>query len=110
VGENIIVILSTHIVEDVSNLCHKMAVMNLGRVLFNGKTTEALDMLNGRIFETMIDKEALPEFREKHNIISTRVSEGKILIHVLGESSPGAAFKAIDGDLEDVYFSYINSK
>jgi len=110
VGENIIVILSTHIVEDVSNLCHRMAVMNLGRVLFNGKTTEALALLKGKIFQTKIDKEALPEFREKYNVISTRVSEGKILIHVMNDISPGDNFKAIDGDLEDVYFSYINSK
>lgn len=110
VGENIIVILSTHIVEDVSNLCHRMAVMNLGSVLFNGKTTEALELLKGKIFETKIDKEALAEFREKYNVISTRVSEGKILIHVMNDSSPGDNFKAIEGDLEDVYFSYINSK
>lgn len=110
VGENIIVILSTHIVEDVSNLCHRMAVMNLGSVLFNGKTTEALELLKGKIFATKIDKETLPEFREKYNVISTRVSEGKILIHVMNDSSPGDHFKAIEGDLEDVYFSYINSK
>ncbi len=110
VGENIIIILSTHIVEDVSNLCQKMAVMNLGQVMFNGKTTEALDVLKGKIFSATIAKEELAEHRLKYNIISTKVSEGKIIIHVHSDSSPGPAFKQIDADLEDVYFSYINKK
>lgn len=110
VGENIIVILSTHIVEDVSNLCSRMAVMNLGRVMFNGKTNEALDVLKGRIFEASISKEQLAEYRTNYNIISTRVADGKILVHAVGDSLPSADFKAIDADLEDVYFSYIHSK
>ncbi len=110
VGENIIVILSTHIVEDVSNLCRKMAVMNLGQVLFNGETAEALDLLRGKVFAAVIEKEELNDFRQRYNVISTRAFEGKILIHVLGTESPGPQFRSIDGDLEDVYFSYINSK
>lgn len=110
VGENIIVILSTHIVEDVSNLCNKMAVMNLGRLLFNGKTTEALDVLKGRIFEASIEKEELAEYREKYNVISTHVAEGKIIVHVVSDQLPAAQFKAMDASLEDVYFSYIHSK
>ena len=110
VGENIIVILSTHIVEDVSNLCNKMAVMNLGQVMFNGKTTEALDLLKGKIYKVVIDKEEIAEYRQQFNVISTRVAEGKIVVHVLSDSSPNSKFTAIDGDLEDVYFSYINAK
>ncbi len=110
VGENIIVILSTHIVEDVSNLCNKMAVMNLGQVMFNGKTTEALDLLKGKVFKAIISKEEIAEYRQKYNVISTRVAEGKIVVHVLGDTLPDAKFTAIEGDLEDVYFSYINAK
>lgn len=110
VGENIIVILSTHIVEDVSNLCSKMAVMNLGRLMFNGKTTEALDVLKGRIFEASIEKEELAEYREKYNVISTHVAEGKIIVHVVSDQLPAAKFIAMDASLEDVYFSYIHSK
>ncbi|MBA2613189.1 MAG: ABC transporter ATP-binding protein [Bacteroidetes bacterium] len=110
VGENIIVILSTHIVEDVSNLCNKMAVMNLGQVMFNGKTTEALNLLKGKVYEVTIAKEEIAEYKEKYNVISTRVAEGKILVHVLSDSLPGDKFTAIEGDLEDVYFSYINAK
>jgi len=110
VGENIIVILSTHIVEDISNLCSKMAVMNLGRLMFNGKTTEALDVLKGRIFEASIEKEELAEYREKYNVISTHVAEGKIIVHVVSDQLPAAKFIAMDASLEDVYFSYIHSK
>ncbi len=110
VGENIIVILSTHIVEDVSNLCEKMAVMNLGQVMFNGKTTEALDLLKGKIYKVVIAKEELADYRQQFNVISTRVAEGKIVVHVMSDSLPDHKFTAIEGDLEDVYFSYINAK
>ena len=110
VGENIIVILSTHIVEDVSNLCNNMAVMNLGQVMFKGKTTEALDILKGKVYKVIINKEEIAEYREKYNVISTRVAEGKILVHVMSDSLPDSKFTAIEGDLEDVYFSYIKTK
>lgn len=110
VGENIIVILSTHIVEDVSNLCNNMAVMNLGQVMFKGKTTEALDVLKGKVYKAIINKEEITEYREKYNVISTRVSEGKIVVHVMNDYLPDTKFKAIEGDLEDVYFSYIKTK
>lgn len=110
VGENIIVILSTHIVEDVSNLCNNMAVMNLGQVMFKGKTTEALDLLKGKVYKVVINKEEITEYREKYNVISTRVAEGKIVVHVMNDSLPDPKFTAIEGDLEDVYFSYIKTK
>lgn len=110
VGENIIVILSTHIVEDVSNLCNNMAVMNLGQVMFKGKTTEALDLLKGKVYKVIINKEEIAEYREKYNVISTRVAEGKIVVHVMSDSLPDPKFTAIEGDLEDVYFSYIKTK
>lgn len=108
VGENIIVILSTHIVEDVRNLCTNMAVMNLGQVMFKGKTTEALELLRGKIYSATIAKEELNDYRQQHKVISTRVSEGKIIVHVLHDSVPNNKFTAVDADLEDVYFSYIN--
>lgn len=110
VGENIIVILSTHIVEDVSNLCPRMAIMNLGQVMFNGSTGEALQLLNKKVFAARIEKEELEAYRQNHHVISTRVSEGKIMIHVMADATPGPNFSPIAGDLEDVYFSYINAK
>jgi len=108
VGENIIVILSTHIVEDVRNLCNNMAVMNLGQLMFKGKTSEALDQLKGKIYSVTIAKEELNDYRLKHKVISTKVSEGKILVHILSDSAPDDKFSAVNADLEDVYFSYIN--
>lgn len=108
VGENIIVILSTHIVEDVRNLCTNMAVMNLGQVMFKGKTTEALELLRGKVYSATIAKEELNDYRQQHKVISTRVSDGKIIVHVLHDSIPNNKFTAVDADLEDVYFSYIN--
>lgn len=108
VGENIIVILSTHIVEDVRNLCSNMAVMNLGQVMFKGKTTEALQLLKGKIYSITIPKEELQQYREQHQVISTRVSDGKIIVHVLNEGLPNSSFTSVDADLEDVYFSFIN--
>ncbi len=108
VGENIIVILSTHIVEDVRNLCDKMAVMNLGQVMFEGKTSDALELLNGKIYSITIAKEELEEFRMQHKVISTKVSEGKIIAHVYNDSLPNSKFTSVKADLEDVYFSFIN--
>lgn len=108
VGENIVVILSTHIVEDVRNLCSKMAVMNLGQVMFEGKTTEALELLKGKIYSATIAKEELADYRLQHKVISTKVSEGKIIVHVLNDSLPNSKFVSVEADLEDVYFSYIN--
>jgi ABC-type multidrug transport system ATPase subunit len=108
VGENIVVILSTHIVEDVRNLCNNMAVMNLGQVLFKGKTSDALALLKGKIYSATIAKEEINDFRQQHQVISTKVSEGKIIVHVLNDSTPSGKFTPVDADLEDVYFSYIN--
>lgn len=110
VGENIIVILSTHIVEDVSNLCSRMAIMNLGRVLFDGKTADALALLKGRVFETNIPKEELSAYRERYQVISTRVAEGRIQVHVLSDQLPDPNFKEVEAGLEDVYFSHIHAK
>ncbi|MDI9339263.1 MAG: ABC transporter ATP-binding protein [Sediminibacterium sp.] len=108
VGENIIVILSTHIVEDVRNLCPNMAIMNLGQVLYHGKTAGALDLINGKIWKSKINKEELPSYRERYKVISTRVVEGKIEVHAFAEDRPAPDFEMVKPDLEDVYFSYIN--
>ncbi|MGZ4036224.1 MAG: ABC transporter ATP-binding protein [Bacteroidia bacterium] len=110
VGENIIVILSTHIVEDVRNLCANMAVMNLGSMSFCGKTSEALELVKGKIWQKLIDKSELSAYRERFRVISTKVVEGKILVHVQADTLPEAGFTMLEPDLEDVYFSFINQK
>jgi ABC-type multidrug transport system ATPase subunit len=107
IGENIIVILSTHIVEDVRNLCSNMAIMNQGQVLLYGKPTQAIDDMKGKIWVKLIDKEQLEEHRKNFRVISTKVVEGKIQVHVYNESQPDASFSAVTADLEDVYFATI---
>ncbi len=107
IGENIIVILSTHIVEDVRNLCSNMAIMNQGQVLLYGKPAQTIDDMKGMIWSKLIDKEQLEEHRKNFRVISTKVVEGKIQIHVYHNSQPDSSFSSVTADLEDVYFATI---
>lgn len=106
-GENIIVILSTHIVEDIKNLCPRMVIMNRGQVLLDGKPSDAIAQMRNTIWKLMIDKNELEAYKNKHKIISAKVVEGKVLIHVKSDSLPDANFSVVEPDLEDVYFSNI---
>lgn len=108
IGENIIVILSTHIVEDVSNLCSNMAIMNQGTVLLKGKPQETLDNMKGKIWKKLVNKEEVQEHRNHFNIISSRVVEGKVLLHAYSDSRPDILFDEVNPDLEDVYFATIS--
>jgi ABC-2 type transport system ATP-binding protein len=110
IGENVVVILSTHIVDDVKNLCNQMAIMNFGEVLFHGKTNEALDVLKGKVWEAHIEKEQVEDYRNRFKIISSKVSAGKISVNAVGESIPDPSFTSASPDLEDVYFYYINNQ
>lgn len=107
IGENVIVILSTHIVDDVKDLCSRMVVMNQGTILFEGTPSQALETVKNRIWKKLIDKEQLQDYKKQHHVISTHVSEGRLEIHVHSETQPGEGFQQIPGDLEDVYFSNI---
>lgn len=109
IGENIIVILSTHIVEDVRNLCSNMAIMNQGTVLLYGKPNQAIEDMKGKIWMKLIDKEQLTENKTAHKVISTKVVEGKIQIHVYSATQPDASFASLTADLEDVYFATITN-
>lgn len=108
IGEQVIVILSTHIVDDVKSLCNQMVVMNKGTILLEGTPKTAVQTVQGKIWRASIEKEVLADYKKKYNVISQHVSEGKILIHVFGEEMPGNGFEGIDASLEDVYFSSIN--
>lgn len=107
IGEQVIVILSTHIVDDVKSLCNQMVVMNKGTILLEGTPAEAVATVQGNIWQASIEKSDLPEFKKNFNVISHHVSEGKLLIHVYATGKPDGAFEQIDANLEDVYFSYI---
>ncbi len=109
IGENIIVILSTHIVEDVRNLCSNMAIMNQGTVLLYGKPNQAIEDMKEHIWMKQIDKEQLTEHKKAHRVISTKVVEGMIQIHVHSKTQPDSSFAPLLADLEDVYFATITS-
>lgn len=104
-GENSIVILSTHIVEDVAELCSRMAIIDRGRILLEAEPLRATQALNGRIWKKIIDRDALPREQAENHVISSRLLMGRTLIHVHAEEAPDATFQPVDPDLEDVYFT-----
>lgn len=109
IGENVVIILSTHIVEDVSDLCPRMAVLAGGRIQLEGAPLELMESLNGRVWRKVIDKEALDDHRARYNVISTRLFAGQTVIHVLSDSAPGDGFEPAPGGLEDVYMASVNT-
>jgi len=109
IGENVVVILSTHIVEDVSDLCPRMAVLAGGKILLQGAPAKLMGDLSGRIWRKAIDKSELEQMRQQHQVISTRLASGRTVIHVLADSNPGAGFEGVPGGLEDVYFSTLSA-
>ena len=105
IGENVVVILSTHIVEDVADLCPRMAVLAGGKIQLEGAPLELMKQMSGRVWKKAIAKEALPEHRARFEVISTRLFAGQTVIHVLADAKPGEGFEPASGGLEDVYFS-----
>ena len=108
IGENVVVILSTHIVEDVSDLCTRMAVMVDGRVQLEGAPLDLIQATRGRVWSKTIERSDLPGYKEKYQIISTRLFAGKTILHVLSDRDPGEGFEPADAGLEDVYFSTLS--
>ncbi len=104
-GENSVVLLSTHIVEDVSELCTRMAIIKNGEILHEAKPPEAVRGLQGMIWRRMVERAALPELEREHKVISTRLLGGKTVVHIYSEEDPGQGFELVAPDLEDVYFS-----
>jgi len=105
IGENVVVILSTHIVEDVADLCPTMAIIASGRIVQTGAPLDLIASMAGRVWRKTIAKAELEAYRREHEVISTRLLGGRTVIHVLANASPGAGFDAVQGGLEDVYFS-----
>jgi ABC-type multidrug transport system ATPase subunit len=109
VGENVVVILSTHIVEDVTDLCPRMAVLAGGKIQLEGAPMDLMHNLEGRVWRKTIDKADLPAVQKQHNVISTRLFAGRTVIHILSETNPGAGFERAPGGLEDVYLATVNA-
>lgn len=105
VGENVVVILSTHIVEDVADLCPRMAVLAAGRIQLEGAPLELIQRTRGQVWAKTIARAELDAVKERHEIISTRLFAGSTIVHVLADHDPGDGFRQATGALEDVYFS-----
>ena len=108
-GENSIVILSTHIVEDVKELCPRMAIINKGKVLLQGNPLEFIDKMEGKIYKKNIERGELGRYKRQYKVIADRLLLGKPIIHIYAESDPGNGFLPTPATLEDVYFSQIFS-
>jgi ABC-2 type transport system ATP-binding protein len=108
VGENVVVILSTHIVQDVKELCTNMAIINQGKVVYSGPPLKAEEELRGMVWQKSISRQELEEHRKQYRVISTKLVAGRPLIHVLSQSMPGTGFSQVEPDLEDVFFSRVN--
>lgn len=106
-GEDIIIILSTHLVEDVRNLCSQMAIINKGSVLQQGNPNDLIAGLQGRIGRKQIIKQQLDEYKKEYRVISSQFITGNLNIHIMADTMP-AGFQLIDPTLEDVYFSILN--
>ena len=104
-GENCVVLLSTHIVEDVSELCTKMAIIDKGEILLEAEPLGTVDELRGRIWRRVISKEALPELERAHAVISTKLLAGRTIVRIFSDTAPGSGFEPAEPDLKDVYFS-----
>ena len=110
IGENVVVILSTHIVEDVTDLCPRMAIISRGEVLLSGEPREAMRSLDGRVWRKTVAKGALAQYQRDHTVLSSRLVSGQPVIHVLSDTMPEVGFTAIAPDLEDVYFGRLRAQ
>lgn len=105
IGENTVVILSTHIVEDVSDLCSNMAMMGAGKILLQGTPQNVIDGIKGNIWRKIISREELEDYHNNYSVLFSQLAGAQIKIHVIDEQNPAAGFEAVEAGLEDVYFS-----
>lgn len=107
IGEDKIVILSTHIVDDVSDLCTDMAIINRGELIIQGSPLSEIDKIRGKIWQKIIKKDEIDWYNSEYNVISSSLFMGSLRINVFSDVDPGNGFKAKDVNLEDVYFKMI---
>jgi ABC-type multidrug transport system ATPase subunit len=105
IGENSVVILSTHIVEDVAELCRRMAIIDQGAILLETEPLAAIDALRGRVWKRVVAKQELPDIERRYRLICTKLQAGRTLVHVHADTHPGPEFEPVEPDLKDVYFS-----
>jgi len=105
IGEQVVVILSTHIVEDVSDLCPSMAIIGKGKIIGQGVPADLIRSLDGRVWTKTVGADQVAAHQQEFNVISTRMFAGRTILHVLADTAPGEGFEPVSGDLEDFYFS-----
>lgn len=108
VGQEVVVILSTHIVDDVRELCPSMAIMNLGKLVYHGSPVAVLQELEGKVWMKAVQRDEVDTYRSTHHVISDKMVAGRPQIHVLSDTHPGDGFVAVAASLEDVFFVKIN--
>ena len=107
IGQNVVVILSTHIVDDVSELCPRMAILARGEIVIEGRPAELIANMAGRVWRKTVEKERVAEYRAAHDVISTHLFGGETRVHVVADTQPAGGFEPVDPTLEDVYFSVL---
>jgi len=105
IGENVVIILSTHIVDDVSDLCPNMAVLAGGSIQLQGEPLDLIEKSKGQIWAKTISRDALDEHKDRYDVITSRLFAGSTIINIMSDKDPGDGFKTVDGGLEDVYFT-----
>ena len=105
IGENVIVILSTHIVEDVRNLCPQMAILSQGEIIAKGSPSELIETIEGKVWSRMISKQELPDYRKNYQVISTKLIAGQTQIRIVSDRKTEAGFEKVSSNLEDYYFA-----
>ena len=108
IGENVIVILSTHIVEDVSDLCSKMAIIKNGKVKLVGEPLTLVKDLKAQVWTGLVTKKDFKNVKNDHQVISSKLSMGKVQIRVLSDQEPIDGFEQVNPEIEDLYFATIN--
>lgn len=108
IGQESVVILSTHIVEDVEELCTRLAIIDRGEILFAAEPSQAIGELRGKIWRRSIAKDELTALEARVPVISTKLLAGRTIVHVHADSSPGAEFELVEPDMKDVYFSVMS--
>jgi len=110
IGEGSVVVLSTHIVEDVEELCSRMAIIDGGEILLAAEPSRAIEELRGRIWRRTVSRDALQALEREQAVISTKLLGGRTIAHVYANTSPGAAFEPVEPDMKDVYFSVMTGQ
>ena len=109
-GQQAVVILSTHIVEDVSELCSRMAIISKGEIRLEAEPLAAIGDLKGRVFQRVVDRAELAAYNARYAVISTKLLAGRTVIRILADAAPGDGFDVVEASLEDVYFAAMRSR